>query len=167
MTTATENRVLAIDPGTELSAWLLYDRAAKKPIDFDIRNNDDIVVQLESRLGGKTIPLVVEMVASYGMPVGREVFETCVWIGRFLQVYPGPTHRIYRKDIKLHLCGQYRAKDANIRQELLNRFGPGKDKAIGKKASPGPLYGICRDLWSALAVAVTFTETYKAGLEGE
>jgi hypothetical protein len=28
--------------------------------------------------------------------------------------------------------------------------------AIGRKASPGPLYGISRDVWSALAIAVTY-----------
>lgn len=46
------------------------------------------------------------------------------------------------------------AKDANVRQALINRFG-GKDAAIGRKAAPGPLYGISRDMRSALAIAVT------------
>jgi hypothetical protein len=32
-------------------------------------------------------------------------------------------------------------------------FGVG---AIGRKASPGPLFGIANDLWSALAIAVTY-----------
>ena len=29
--------------------------------------------------------------------------------------------------------------------------------AIGRKAAPGPLYGISRDMWSALAIEVTYT----------
>lgn len=101
--------------------------------------------------------LAIEMIASYGMPVGREVFETCVWIGRFIEAWGGPYTLVYRKDVKLHLCGQPRAKDSNIRQALIDRYG-GKDRAVGKKATPGPLYGVSADVWSALAIAVTFAD---------
>jgi hypothetical protein len=48
-----------------------------------------------------------------------------------------------------------RATDANIRASLIDRYGPGKDSAIGSKRSPGPLYGLKGDEWSALAVALT------------
>jgi hypothetical protein len=61
-----------------------------------------------------------------------------------------------RRAVKLALCGDSRAKDANIRQALIDRFG-GKDAAVGRKAAPGPLYGISRDVWSALAIAVTYS----------
>jgi hypothetical protein len=36
-----------------------------------------------------------------------------------------------------------------------DRFGG--SAAVGRKAAPGPLYGISRDVWSALAIAVTYT----------
>jgi hypothetical protein len=56
---------------------------------------------------------------------------------------------IFRKDIKLFLCGTMRAKDANIRQALIDKIGP-----QGTKKTPGPTYGIKSHTWAALAVAV-------------
>jgi len=103
--------------------------------------------------------LAIEMIASYGMAVGKEVFETCVWIGRFWQVWPGVSvTRIYRKDVKLHLCGTLKAKDTNIRQALIDKIGP-----QGTKNAPGPTYGVKSHVWPALAVAVTFDETVRKG----
>jgi hypothetical protein len=90
-----------------------------------------------------------EMIASYGMAVGSSTFETCVWIGRFSEIARVDVELIFRKDIKLFLCGTMRAKDANIRQALLDLIGP-----QGTKKTPGPTYGIKSHTWAALAVAV-------------
>jgi len=154
-------RILAIDPGPELSAYVLYDSDIKKPVSWQKAENDSISrVIVTPSLADE---FVCEMIASYGMSVGASVFTTCVWIGRFVQrwegKYPTTPHRlVYRKDVKMHLCGDPRAKDANIRQAIIDLYG-GKEKAIGKKASPGPLFGISGDVWSALAVAITAAET--------
>ena len=96
------------------------------------------------------------MIASYGMPVGREVFETCVWIGRFQQAWHDPeaVRLVYRRDVKLHLCGSPKAKDGNIRAALIDKLGP-----VGLKSAPGPLYGVKSHAWAALAAAVTAAET--------
>ncbi len=69
-----------------------------------------------------------------------------------------------RFDVKLHLCGNARAKDTNIRQALIDRFGgiEGKSKAVGTKKAPGPLYGCKSHMWAALAVAVTWWDTHQA-----
>jgi hypothetical protein len=99
--------------------------------------------------------LAVEMIASYGMPVGAEVFQTCVWIGRFLECGAATEQLVYRKEVKMHLCGTTRANDGNVRQALLDLYG-GKERALGRKATPGPLYGISGDEWAALGVAVTY-----------
>jgi len=103
--------------------------------------------------------LVIEQIRSYGMAVGAEVFDTCVWTGRFIQAWGGPHTMVPRIDVKMHLCKSPRAKDTNVRQALIDRFGPGKDKAIGTKKNPGPLYGFKRDMWAALGVAVTYWDT--------
>jgi hypothetical protein len=103
--------------------------------------------------------VVIEMVASYGMAVGASVFETCVTIGRFVQLFSRlPVSMMYRKDVKMHLCNSMRAKDANIRQALLDRLGP-----QGTKKNPGPTFGVSKDIWSALACAVTFADTKPKG----
>lgn len=143
--------LLAIDPGNKRSAWVLW-------IGDAVANHGyaDNPIVLDMLVNMTSDPLlVVEMIASYGMPVGAEVFETCLWIGRFVQAWTPRHHRLlYRREVKLHLCGSMRAKDANVRQALLDRFG-GKAAAVGRKAAPGPLYGVHGDVWAALAIAVT------------
>jgi hypothetical protein len=146
--------ILAIDPGPERSAWVLLE--CGKPTKFYFTENAMVLhaIRAADRIDHAKA-LVIEKVESFGMAVGAEVFETVFWSGRFAEAAsPLPVHRIGRKAVKLHLCGSARAKDANVRQALIDRFGG--PSAIGKKASPGPLYGISGDVWSALAVAVTF-----------
>lgn len=155
--------ILAIDPGPEQSAsvWFVdeYPICAKK------QPNGHVLDEL--RTSASNDPdriLAIEMIASYGMAVGREVFETCVWIGRFVEAWTsgGGYHRlIYRRDVKLFLCQSARATDANIRAALIDLYGPGKEKAIGSKKAPGPLYELKGDTWSALAVALTARELTK------
>jgi hypothetical protein len=148
--------ILAIDPGCTESAWIAYDTDGAI-IEFGKEPNSQVLTRL--RLPQPQFRhLACEMVASYGMAVGKEVFETVLWIGRFIEAWGGQPHGgqhtlIYRKDVKINLCGSMRAKDANIRQALIDRFGP-----QGTKKNPGATYGISKDVWSALAVAVTYAD---------
>jgi hypothetical protein len=157
--------ILAIDPGTERSAYVVYDGV--RPVDHGIVENLDVFELMEILPKEEMQCCAVEMVASYGMPVGEEVFETVWWVGRFCHHWEFVTHMesdshlVYRKQVKMHLCQSMRANDAAIRQSLIDKFGPGRNKAIGRKATPGPLYGVKRDIWSALAVAVTWWETMR------
>jgi hypothetical protein len=157
--------VLAIDPGPEVSAAVLYDSDEPRVIECKRAPNE--VLREWIRRGGpaagyKRVWLAIEMIASYGMPVGAEVFETCVEIGRFVQHWAQHAEttvtRVYRREVKLHLCGSVRANDGNVRRAILDRFGPGKSIAIGTKAAPGPLYGVTADLWAALGVALVVTD---------
>ena len=152
-------RLLAIDPGTTESAWLLYDTETQTPIEWDKALNGAVLAFLDPHDADS---FAIEALASYGMAVGAEVFETAYAIGsferRWLDLGGSPPVRVFRRDCKLHLCNSARAKDANVRQALIDRYGPGKEKAIGKKASPGPLHGMAGDCWAALAVAVTAAE---------
>jgi hypothetical protein len=141
-------RIFAIDPGPEVSAFVCWD--GQRIVDHDIVGNVLMLERLRTlSLDNGPVRVAIEMIASYGMAVGAEVFETCVWIGRFIQASPVFCERYFRSSIKLHLCGTARAKDANVRQALIDLIGP-----QGRKAAPGPTYGIRSHCWAALAVAV-------------
>ena len=144
--------ILALDPGTSHTAFVQYDQ--QKIVDHGHLPNAEIRQVL---IGREYDRVACEMIASYGMAVGSSTFETCLWIGRFIEVARVDVELIFRKDIKLFLCGTMRAKDANIRQALIDKIGP-----QGTKAQPGPTYGIKSHSWAALAVAV-FAAQYNKG----
>lgn len=150
-------RILAIDPGSEQSAWLVWAKGVDWFIErFGISPNGDLLASLRAGSTGVD-ELVIEQIESYGMAVGREVFDTVHWSGRFTEAaHPLPVAQLPRRAVKLAICGDTRAKDANIRIALLDRFGGAGAK--GTKAHPGPLYGIANDVWSALAIAITWSE---------
>jgi hypothetical protein len=72
--------ILAIDPGPVESAWVTY--ANGRPHYFAKQPNHE-VRDVVADAFAKGLYVCIEMIASYGMPVGAEVFETCLWIGRF------------------------------------------------------------------------------------
>lgn len=144
-------RILAIDPGNQQSAYALLD-ADLRPVKFAKKPNNEVMKDCINILGEDRTIVVIEMIASYGMAVGKEVFETCVWIGRFIERLAPETYKlIYRREEKENLCGSMRAKDSNIRQALIDRFG-----VVGTKKNPGWFYGVSKDVWAAIAVGVTY-----------
>ena len=155
-------RILAIDPGTVQSAFCEVDYDTYEIHDFGKIDNADLL----SRMQFDSYQVaVIEMVACYGMPVGREVFETCVWIGRFEQAAESLlklTDRIYREEEKQTLCHSLKAKDSNIMRALIDRFAQ-HDLTTGKgtKFNPDWFYGFKKDIWAAYAVAVTWIDKRK------
>lgn len=144
--------LLALDPGTEFTAFMEWDGC--RPGHFGFVENSEILPLIGSKPYAQ---IACEMIASYGMPVGAEVFETCVWIGEFkhaARLSAVPFRKIFRKDVKLHLCMSMRAKDPHVRQALLDRFGP-----QGTKKAPGPTYGVSKHAWAAMAVAAYAWDT--------
>lgn len=154
--------ILSIDPGNIESAYCLIEKETYKPIEFGKVENNEIrkIIARLQREYKDLYTLVIEMIASYGMAVGKEVFDTCVWIGRFdeyFNYYPMDrfcdTKFIYRKEVKMNLCNSMKAKDSNIRQALIDRFG-----VVGTKKNQGWFYGFKADIWSAYAVGITYLD---------
>lgn len=156
-------RLLAIDPGNTHSGWCVIDTTDRMPIEFGKSINEALLHRIDtySDMPGNLAVdrVVIEMVASYGMPVGAEVFETCVWIGRYMQSYIDgyglTAELVKRQPVKLHHCHSTKAKDSNVRQALVDRFAPGQpNHGKGTKSSPGWFYGFAADVWQAYALAV-------------
>lgn len=151
-------KILAIDPGNIESAYCLIDTDTYKPLSFGKQDNNWLLGFIDTQ-GALFHKVIIEMIASYGMPVGKEVFETCVWIGRFKQIAESQdivVEYIYRKDEKINICHSMKAKDSNIRQALIDRFGE-----VGTKKNPGWFYGFKADIWSAYAVGITYLDLNK------
>ena len=157
--------LLAIDPGNTETGWVLIDTDTRRPLKFAKTPNDELLHRLDWDLG-EAGTVVIEMVASYGMSVGANVFETCVWIGRYIEAV-----RRYRFDrrepelikrlpVKLHHCHSSKANDSNIRQALVDRFAAGQpNHGKGTKAAPGWFHGFHADVWQAYALAVYAADT--------
>lgn len=141
-------KLLCLDPGTTQTGLVVLEVPDFRIVTSKIIENDefrDYIPHVDD--------IAIEMIASYGRPVGKEVFETILWIGRmceYWKIHHGTEAKlIFRRDVKLWLCGTHMVGDASVRQALLDKFGP-----QGTKASPGPLYGVKSHAWSALAVGV-------------
>lgn len=155
--------ILGIDPGNVESAFAVVDPETRFPVHFGKVHNHDLLAVLAEDCAFERA--AIEMVASYGMAVGREVFETCVWIGRFqqqitLHAPDLPLDLVYRRDVKLHHCYSAKANDSTITQALIDRFAFGvRNRGKGTKAQPGWFYGFRADVWQAYALAVLVADT--------
>lgn len=173
------NDVVGIDPGTTHSAVVGFD--GTWPTTRLYVPNDDVFFHLDFMCASAR-KIVIEQVASYGMAVGETTFSTVFWAGRFAQhceIRGISWAQMKRLAVKMHICHDSRAKDSNIRQALIDRFGrpgsvevpmvdnsgapvffkAGPRKGMQKtEARPNKMAGIYGDMWSALAIAVTYCD---------
>ena len=142
------DHVLAIDPGTFRSAWLRFDgvrpRRSGSPQRLLVR---------ALRSGGLPDVVVIEEVHSYGMAVGPRCSTPPA--GPAASRRPPTASRSHSPaEIVSSRCaaiaGEGRQRPQRAHRPLR------RQAALGRKANPGPLYGISSDLWSALAIAVTY-----------
>lgn len=153
--------IFAVDPGNTHSGFAIIRMPDFALCEFGKIKNEELLDMLEMYSRANAVDVFAfEMVASYGMAVGRDVFETCVWIGRFIQaIHPKEHTYVFRKDEKICLCGSLKAKDSNIRQALIDRYAKFDFKSgKGVKKEPDTFYGVSKDAWQAIAVGVTYYE---------
>lgn len=146
--------ILAIDPGPEESAWVLWN--GQFILGKAIENNEFLISKIRNLVmpSAPHILALEEVRNTYGMPAGISICKTIFWTGRFYEAWQTsiPNSQIVlvpRIDVKMYLCKTAKARDSNVRQALIDRFGK-----PGNKNNPGILYGVKKDMWQALALAV-------------
>ncbi len=162
------SNVLAIDPGPDQSAWMLFGPnriGLYGPKEMGIEENN-LVLEAVARFARSGAWFVVEDMRYQRHLAGRVVNETSIWIGRFVQCWidngGGEWERVPRREVARHLTGDPVAKNSVIRAVLVSRWGKSDRDVKGTKNEPGPLYGVKTHLWSALALALAAAETKAA-----
>lgn len=148
--------VYAIDPGYRESALVIYN--GRSILSHCIKPNEEMRLLLLRERANDAVLVLEEMQIFAGHGVGKEVFDSVFWSGRFAEIWqPQRFDRLLRSKVRGHL-GASKGGDAAVRQALIERFGPYREDAIGKRSRPGPLFGITSHCWSALAIAVVWSD---------
>ena len=146
--------LLAIDPGTTKSGVVIFDGTN---IFFREKVSNEYLRELILLGEIKYDRACIEGIACNGGAVGREVFETCYWIGRLIECIMSQNiipKIMYRREVKNYLCPKIKSNDAVLRAAVIKILGE-----PGTKKNPGPTYGVTGDVWQALALALTFFGT--------
>ena len=124
--------------------------------------NKEIIEDLKQLSISDARYLAIEMFQGRGQIAGQSSYDSIFIAGIFANVWqernPNKPILIYRSEVKQYLCGTIAANDSNVRQAIIDLFpatGGGACPQKGTKKQPGPLYGMARHHWSALAVALT------------
>jgi len=168
--------ILAIDPGSTESGFVLWGgQSNSSPTKFGKVENREIIKELGRMF--YRFDLVIERVASYGMPVGKTTFDTVEWIGRFTQNfidlghYEKDVYYYTRAEIKMLNCHKVQGvNDSVLRQRMIDLYAPDtRNYGKGSKDDPGFFYGFKSDVWQAFALASThkMSEQYNGGVYAE
>ena len=149
---------IGLDPGTTKTGWVVFDPKEEAVLHAGHDPNDFIMDLLDTCGPGDKV--FMECFAAQGMPLGESSIETVRWEGRFIERARTEVCRISRREIKVLICNSSRAKDANIRQALVDLYAYGHpNHGYGTVKEPSPLRclkGTSSHGFSALAVVTAW-----------
>jgi len=141
------NGVLGIDPGPSESAFALVSEDLQV-LSAEKVQNESLIERIRQ---DPPAHVAIESIQSYGMAVGRSVFDTCFFIGELIRTCKdaGIPFTLYpRPEYTRRICGVGKVNDAVLRQALLLRFGG------DRKGEPLAALKGNSDKRSAFAVAI-------------
>lgn len=145
--------ILCIDPGNEKSGWATV---APGPALIDCGKDANADVR-ERVCEGAFEALILEGIQSYGKPVGRSIFGTAQWLGRYWECAAArelPVVCVFRPEVFRAVTGCMRGGDRILRHVLSLRFGKETARKLGGKGS---------DTWSAFALGVYYWDRIRLG----
>ena len=160
---------MAIDPGTTMSAYVVLNDDYSV-MAFGKRPNEEVLRFVQHALIDEIVIECMEARHIERGVIGDETYETCIWIGRFIQAAYSRdigVNRVYRREERSRLIPSKKNKlpklpewagksaDAQIRASLIQRFAIfDKKNGKGTKDNPDIFYGFSADVWQAYAVGV-------------
>jgi hypothetical protein len=158
-------KLLAIDPGTLQSGWVLFDGASV--IHSGTTSNDEVLMACYSQAAGHAQCLAIEEPEGMGQIASHALLRAAWAGGGFERAWPrlarSPlriTRRMVVSELLRPATVKGKSQDSRIRQALIDRVGE-----PGTKRAPGPTYGVSSHAWSALAVAVVAWDLMRVSRE--
>lgn len=159
---------LAIDPGTNESAYVLGDEY--KPIQCAKCLNQALINKITRVMNDNllsTARMIVERPVCHRHS-GAEVSDTAIWTGVFIGTWGvNGTIQYNRQKVRMHCVGK-KASDSKIRDALIERFDPDHFESVKFKKGPREgshkfyldrgshwFRGFTEDIWQAYALLVT------------
>jgi hypothetical protein len=154
--------ILAIDPGTKRTGWVVIDLELSMPLASGIEDapyGEDFLLWLSAIEPATHVVIEKPVCQKYS---GSDVSETAILTGH---IASGLRHcqvtLITRSKVRgvLQTTG---GGDSAIINRLWNMFTPGApNKGKGTKEEPGWFYGFKGDIWQAYALGVTYIAMVK------
>lgn len=156
--------VIGIDPGPLTSGLVVYQlpeegtvgRVVHSDKDADLPWLRSVVDGWRHRARTMGMPLSVAVERTQAGPPSTAVVRTTEVVGRIWEACTArklDCHLYYRRQVLQALgCARQGNKDSHVRNALIEIHGGSRQVAIGKKADPGPLYGVSSHAWQALGI---------------
>lgn len=135
--------VLAIDPGSEKSAYVWWD--GKQILNKGILPNEEIIDMLDGLWAKWREPVILAVESMVHITNGgKAIIHTLLWAGQFYHAWEGKKAFVERYKVTLALTGKNPSKESDklVRQALIRRFGTGLT------------HGLKSHLWQAFGLAV-------------
>jgi len=164
--------ILGIDPGPVTCGVVLYSSTTKHVSEtHKAMPVSEVLTRLadpEDRwryyvgMGGA---VAIERVQSTGQS-GASLLHTSEVVGKIWHQAESRNLRVvllYRREVCswLHVHGA--GKNSKVRVAMIEMHGGTKEAAVGRKKTPGPLYGVATHAWQALGLAYVAAQMIEQG----